>query len=242
MSLENQAVQWVLNLAAKKGQPERLTMINNVRQPDEEFIMIDSGASRATCPPTHAPGVPTSASEAPVDIRLADNRPVRYFGEKSVRYRMPEGGSVERMEMEIDWQVAGVSHSSLSVSEACDGGHSVLFSPHGSYLVPVPLDLPSGTPNVPLVRHDNLYWMRSQTISAATRGGSVSPPPSTAVHGLPAGDTAGTAWPAEEALPERKTPRPAAESQAPGRPDTATTRSAHSSPPSIDAAIPNAYG
>ena len=164
--------------------------------------MIDSGASRATCPPTHAPGVPTNASEAPADIRLADNRPVRYFGEKSVRYRVPEGGSVERMEMEIDWQVAGVSHSSLSVSEACDGGHSVLFSPHGSYLVPVPLGLPSGTPNVPLVRHDNLYWMRSQTISAATRWGSVSLP-STAVHGLPAGDTAGVAWPAEEALPER---------------------------------------
>ena len=41
LNAENQAVQWILNVRAKKGQPERLPMTDNLWHPEEEFTMMD---------------------------------------------------------------------------------------------------------------------------------------------------------------------------------------------------------
>ena len=161
-------VQVPMPRSTSRHRQDWIAMIGKVEIPNEEYIMVDSGASRATCPPTHAPAVPTSATSTPLDIRLADDRPINHYGTKSVTYQVPEAEGMERVD--IDWQVAEVSHSILAVSEACDKGHSVLFSPHGSYIVPAPLELPPGTPNVPLVRHQNLFWMRSYPVSATGQG------------------------------------------------------------------------
>ena len=74
--------------------------------PDEEYIMLDSGASRATCPASHAPSVPLQAASEGLDIRAADDRKVAHYGEKMVTYAVPEADGVQQVG--IQWQVAGV--------------------------------------------------------------------------------------------------------------------------------------
>ena len=119
--------------------------------------MIDSGAARTTCPPQHAPTIDIRPAQEVTDLRTIDDRTIEHIGQKTVTYGVPEAQGVA--EIEIDWQVADVSHPVASVAEANDLGHSVLFSPNGSYVVPMTLELPASIPRIPLRRHQNLFWM-----------------------------------------------------------------------------------
>ena len=148
----------------KQYAAKRSTIIASTKRADDEYIMVDSGAPRATCPPTHAPTIPACATETPQDIRLEDDRSVHECGNISVTCKVQEAECMGKHE--LDWQVAEVSLFRFAGSEACGKGHSVLFPPHGSIVVRMPLELTSGVPNVPLMRHRNLYRMRSQPVGA----------------------------------------------------------------------------
>ena len=67
----------------------------------------------------------------------------------------------------IVYQVADVAHPIMGVAKACDNGPSVLFSPNGSFIVPGALSLPEGVASVPLLRQDNLFWMRGRIAGGA---------------------------------------------------------------------------
>ena len=110
-------MQWVLKLASGV---DRVLMLGEGEgaAPDDEYIMVDSGASRATCPASHAPTVPLQAASESLDIRAADDRKVAHYGEKTVTYAVPEAEGVQQVG--IQWQVAGVSHPFLGVAEAND--------------------------------------------------------------------------------------------------------------------------
>ena len=95
-----------------------------------------------------------------MDLRSADDRPLEHIGQKTVVYDVPEGQGVDRVD--VDWQVAGVSHPIMAVAEANDKGFTVLFSPSGSCVVPMALTIPEGTPHVPIVRRENLFWMKAR--------------------------------------------------------------------------------
>ena len=62
-----------------------------------------------------------------------------HYGGKTVSYAVREADRLQHVG--IQWQVAGVSHPILGVTEANDQGHSVLFSPAGSFMVPAALIL-----------------------------------------------------------------------------------------------------
>ena len=150
--------------------------------PGEDYVLVDSGASRSTCPSSHAPTVPLQAASEALDVWTADDRAVAHYGEKTVIYTVPEAEGMDHIG--IQWQVADVAHPTLGVAEAVGHGHSVLISPAGSFVAPVALTLPAGTPNVPLRRHQYLFWMRSRpTTSSASSGLSTPLPIDTILEG-----------------------------------------------------------
>ena len=110
-----------------------------------------------------------------LDIRAAGDRPVAHRGEKDVSYHLPDGAGVDAAS--VKYQVADVARAIMGVAEANDQGQSVLFSPAGSFAVPATLVLPEGAPNVPLHRHDDLFWMR-----AGAGAGDTAPRPAAAVQ------------------------------------------------------------
>eukprot|EP00959_Pyramimonas_sp_CCMP1952_P380346 7968238-Pyramimonas_sp.AAC.1 len=63
------------------------------------------------------------------DIRAADDGRAKHHGEKSAPYNLLDSPDVHGVG--IDNQVADVSRPTMGVAEACDNGHSVLFSPTG---------------------------------------------------------------------------------------------------------------
>eukprot|EP00959_Pyramimonas_sp_CCMP1952_P340657 7134888-Pyramimonas_sp.AAC.1 len=70
--------------------------------------MVYSGASRATCPRSHAPSVAMREPAQHYDIRAAGDRRVKHYGGKSVQYDLLDSSDVHGAG--IDYQVAGVSH------------------------------------------------------------------------------------------------------------------------------------
>eukprot|EP00959_Pyramimonas_sp_CCMP1952_P357826 7491887-Pyramimonas_sp.AAC.1 len=89
--------------------------------------MEDSGSSRATCPRSRAPSVAMRGPAQLYDTRAADNRREKHRGEKCVQCDLLD--SLDVRGVGIDCRVADVSHPIMGVAEACDNGHSVLFSP-----------------------------------------------------------------------------------------------------------------
>eukprot|EP00959_Pyramimonas_sp_CCMP1952_P447758 9375870-Pyramimonas_sp.AAC.1 len=54
----------------------------------------------------------------------------------------------------------------MGVAEACDNGHSALFSPTGSCIAPAALSLSEGIANAPLARQNSLFWVRGRVAGA----------------------------------------------------------------------------
>ena len=140
--------------------------------PDEDYVLMDLGTSRSTCPMSHAHWIPWQWPSETLDLQTADYRPIAHYGKKTVLYDVPEGVGIEKIG--INWEVADEQHPTLGVAEAVNHGHSVLFSLAGAFMAPTTLTLPAGTPHVPLHRHENLYWMRSRPATASPSGSSPS--------------------------------------------------------------------
>jgi hypothetical protein len=156
-------VQWSLNLAINGELAQ--DSVNVVRMDDhdlEDYIMVDSGASRATCPPTHAPGHAVQVPKHKIDIRAANGAEIKHYGETHVTCTLPDAVGVPAHAHAAGYQVADVTHPIMGVAEVNDRGHSILFSPAGSFVVPRALTLPEGTPDIPLQRHQNLFWMKAK--------------------------------------------------------------------------------
>jgi hypothetical protein len=162
---------------------------------------VDSGASRATCPPTHAPGHAVHVPKHKLDIRAANGAEIKHYGEKHVTYTMPDAVGVPAHAHAVGYQVADVTHPIMGVAEANDRGHSILFSPAGSFVVPMALTLPEGTPNIPLQRHQNLFWMKAKanTSGAADTGDPVQLNPLSSQHAGQASSSSDN--PSHEAAP-----------------------------------------
>ena len=77
---------------------------------DGNYILVDCGASRAACPPQHAPQSALRIGP-PLDIRTADDRTVEHFGEKDVSYELVDAQGVAAVD--VQHQVAGVTHPVL---------------------------------------------------------------------------------------------------------------------------------
>ena len=94
---------------------------------------------------------------------------MEHFGEKGVSYELTEAQGVTTVD--IQHQLAGVTHPIMGGAEVNDKGNGVLFSPAGSYIAPRMLALPPGTPSVLLHRRSNIFWMRGRShVGVATTG------------------------------------------------------------------------
>ena len=104
------------------GASEEIPVFGLPRSPEgsgEVWLLVDSGAGIHACPRSHAPWVPTVASDS-VPARTASGAPVRHLGQKTVAYRF-EDGSVGR----ITYEVMEVEKPVLSVGVLNASGHVV---------------------------------------------------------------------------------------------------------------------
>ena len=65
--------------------------------PGEDYVLMGSGASRSTCPMSHAHWIPDQWPSETLDFRTADDRAIAHYGKKTVLYDVPEGVGIERI-------------------------------------------------------------------------------------------------------------------------------------------------
>ena len=70
--------------------------------------MVDSGATKATCPRTHLPGIAAQHSQVPLDIRTANGERAEHHGQKTVTCTTIDNTGVEAVV--VDWDVADATH------------------------------------------------------------------------------------------------------------------------------------
>ena len=95
--------------------------------------IIDSGAARSVCPPSHGPefGVtPTKSSLRGDGFMTATGKRVANRGGRKVRGTTAEGEGIE-----MHYAVAdGITHALDSVSQICDAGATVTFHRDGGWI------------------------------------------------------------------------------------------------------------
>ncbi|CAK0873076.1 unnamed protein product [Prorocentrum cordatum] len=141
---------------------------------NEHWVMVDSGAARSVCPPSH--GAHETLRDLSEHIRLvgASGDDIPCHGERFVTYA--KGGH----KIGVDYKVADVKRPVLGVSQAVDKGTSWVFTPSGSYMIPKPIEF-SDPDAVPLVRRNDLFYLKMDRYGEGVKNSLVMPPAAQAV-------------------------------------------------------------
>ncbi|CAK0902772.1 unnamed protein product [Prorocentrum cordatum] len=136
---------------------------------NEHWVMVDSGAARSVCPPSH--GAHETLRDLSERIRLvgASGDDIPCHGERFVTYT--KGGH----KIGVDYKVADVKRPVLGVSQAVDKGTSWVFTPSGSYMIPKPIEF-SDPDAVPLVRRNDLFYLKMDRYGEGVKNSLVMPP------------------------------------------------------------------
>ena len=119
------------------------------------YLMVDSGAARSVCPPSHAGHVKAGACKEVLDLVTASGAVIPKHGSKTVGYQLAGG-----QQFGVHYTVAAVKRPVLSVSSAVDQGTSWVFSPSGSFMVRGDLRVDLGDhPRAPLARYGDLFFL-----------------------------------------------------------------------------------
>ena len=127
----------------------------------EVWLLVDSGAGIHACPRSHAPWVPTVASDS-VPARTASGAPVKHLGQKTVAYRF-EDGSVGR----ITYEAMEVEKPVLSVGILNASGHKVSLESGKA-------EIRKGARALRLVEHNAVFYLKARALSLKPLGFSPS--------------------------------------------------------------------
>ena len=130
------------------------------------MLMVDSGCSRSTCPPSHAAHVPVTFGETQGPLHNASGVPVVQHGQKRVGYRSA------CFDFAVDWNVADVQFPMLSSGAMASKGTTTIIGPLGGALF---VD-PSGSiwrqilelPGVQLlIEEKGVFWLEASPLEGA---------------------------------------------------------------------------
>ncbi|CAK0873283.1 unnamed protein product, partial [Prorocentrum cordatum] len=160
---------------------------------NEHWVMVDSGAARSVCPPSH--GAHETLRDLSERIRLvgASGDDIPCHGERFVTYT--KGGH----KIGVDYKVADVKRPVLGVSQAVDKGTSWVFTPSGSYMIPKPIEF-SDPDAVPLVRRNDLFYLKMDRYGEGVKNSLVMPVRGEEPGGEPGGASAASRAAARAAL------------------------------------------
>ncbi|CAK0818942.1 unnamed protein product, partial [Prorocentrum cordatum] len=135
---------------------------------NEHWVMVDSGAARSVCPPSH--GAHETLRDLSERIRLvgASGDDIPCHGERFVTY------AKDGHKIGVDYKVADVKRPVLGVSQAVDKGTSWVFTPSGSYMIPKPIEF-SDPDAVPLVRRNDLFYLKMDRYGEGVKNSLVMP-------------------------------------------------------------------
>ena len=137
------------------GASEEVPIFGLPRSPEgsgEVWLLVDSGAGIHACPRSHAPWVPTVASDS-VPARTASGAPVKHLGQKTVAYRF-EDGSVGR----ITYEVMEVEKPVLSVGVLNASGHVVSLESGKA-------EIRKGARALRLLEHNAVFYLKARALS-----------------------------------------------------------------------------
>ena len=133
--------------------------LNGISQKAEEFeevdFMVDSGAGHTVIGPEHVKAVTAGEPKAGQRYTLADGSMVPHMGDKKFRAMTDD-----YQPHDLHAQVTECVHPLLSVGQIVLGGHTVVFSPQGSYI-----DLKAGGRygegrRIPMRKDGNVYMLK----------------------------------------------------------------------------------
>lgn len=123
---------------------------------DPEWLLLDSGCAKTSCPDTFHPEQPT-VQGAVIWLRTATGEVVSAGGKRSVPFQMENGDKST-----VRFTVGGVNKAILSVAEVNDLGHKVVFDKSGSYVE-------KDGKRLTVERKNNTFWMPVWKRSAKVR-------------------------------------------------------------------------
>ena len=132
--------------------------LNGISEKAEEFeevdFMVDSGAGHTVIGPEHVKAV-TAGEPKSWHYTLADGSAVPHMGDKKFR-----AVTEDYQPHDMHAQITECVHPLLSVSQIVLGGHTVVFSPKGSYI-----DLKAGGKygagrRIPMRKDGNTYMLK----------------------------------------------------------------------------------
>ena len=138
--------------------PQEAEHLNGISQSAEEFeevdFMVDSGAGHTVIGPEHVKAV-TAGEPKSWHYTLADGSAVPHMGDKKFR-----AVTEDYQPHDMHAQITECVHPLLSVSQIVLGGHTVVFSPKGSYI-----DLKAGGKygagrRIPMRKDGNIYMLK----------------------------------------------------------------------------------
>ena len=107
--------------------------MNGISQVVEEWeeieFMVDSGAGHTVIGPDHVKAVTAGEPEAGRNYKLADGSLIPHMGQKKF-----QAVTEDNQSHVLNAQVTPIEDPLLSVSQIVLGGHTVVFSPSGSYI------------------------------------------------------------------------------------------------------------
>ena len=139
--------------------PHEAEHLNGLSQSAEEFeevdFMVDSGAAHTVVGPEHVKAVTAGEPKAGRHYTLADGSMVPHMGDKKFRVMIDD-----YQPHDMHAQITECVHPLLSVGQIVLGGHTVVFSPKGSYI-----DLKAGGRygagrRIPMRKDGNVYMLK----------------------------------------------------------------------------------
>ena len=113
--------------------PVQVEALNSINQKVEEWeeieFMVDSGAGHTVICPEHVNAMDAEEPEADRNYKLADGSLIPHMGSKKF-----QAVTEDNQPHVLNAQITPVDEPLLSVSQIVLGGHTVVFSPTGSYI------------------------------------------------------------------------------------------------------------
>ena len=93
---------------------------------------MESGAAQSVAPPSMAPGVPieeSPGSQRGQQYISARKERLRIIGQQTLKVTTYEGQQGKSL-----FQAADISRPLTAVSQTCDNGNCVVYTPHGGFI------------------------------------------------------------------------------------------------------------
>ena len=136
--------------SAAAGAAPREVELNAI---NDRLVMIDTGAARSVCPPEHGAHAGIRPSSEQIQLVGASGDDITCHGERFVTHKKGWRS------LGVDYKVADVRKPVLGVSQSVDKGTSWIFSPHGCYMIPRPIECQEADA-VPLLRRNDLFYLQ----------------------------------------------------------------------------------